>query len=204
MSKNVMYYTLNYNLGRRKWSKQHIETQKEDRNKVIDEDNLKKKEDEFQTQGRKNGRIQRQVWNQKAQRRVNDNNQFNVLKDQVEDEKEDQKIDNLQDSSTGGKIEEGDQGTPKSRENQSHMPFTASQGSATTNKKEENKEAGIESALVIWNSDMIKEKRYDHLVLTAGEGEILKDSDDDVQGRKVILDLQELSELQKESLQEQK
>ncbi|MCD7462401.1 hypothetical protein HAX54_048487, partial [Datura stramonium] len=127
----------------------------------------------------------------KAQMRVNDNNQFDVLKDQVEDEKEDQKIDNLQDLTVGGKREEGNQETPKSRENQSHMSDITSQGSVTANKKEEHKEAGLESAM---------EKRDDHLVLSAGEGEIVKVSDDDVQGRKVIPDLQELSELQKESL----
>ncbi|MCD7467221.1 hypothetical protein HAX54_004541 [Datura stramonium] len=103
-----------------------------------------------------------------------------------------------------GKIEEGDQGTPKSRENQSHMPNNASQGSVTANKKEENKEIGLESTLVIWNSEMIKEKRDDHLVSSEGEGEILKVSDDDVQRRKVIPDLQELSGMQKEYLQEQR
>ncbi|MCD7451188.1 hypothetical protein HAX54_009916 [Datura stramonium] len=126
----------------------------EDRNKVIEENNSKKKEDEYQTLARKNGRSRKQVWNQKVQTRINDNNQFDVLKDQVEDEKEDQKIDNLQDSNVGA------------------------------NKKGENKEAGLESALVIWNSEMIKEKRDDHLVSSEGEGEILKVSDDDVQVRK--------------------
>ncbi|MCD9638566.1 hypothetical protein HAX54_022623 [Datura stramonium] len=128
----------------------------EDRNKVIEENNSKKKEDEYLTLGRKNGIIRKEVWNQKAQTRINDNNQFDVLKDQVKDENEDQKIDNLRDSNAGA------------------------------NKKGENKEAGLESALVIWNSEMIKEKRDDHLVSSEGKCEILKVSDDDVQGRKVI------------------
>ncbi|MCD9646736.1 hypothetical protein HAX54_036890 [Datura stramonium] len=78
--------------------------------------------------------------------------EFDVLKYQVEEETEDQKIDNLQDSNAGVKIEEGDQGRPKSRDNQIHTLDTASQGSVTANKKGENKEAGLESALVIWNS----------------------------------------------------
>ncbi|MCE2054923.1 hypothetical protein HAX54_041658 [Datura stramonium] len=130
---------------------------------VIEENNSRKKEDEYQTQGRKNGRSQKQVWNQKAQMGINDTNQFDVLKDQVEDEKEDKNIDNLQDSNAEGKIEEGDQGTLKRRNNQIHMPDTTSRGTITANKKGDNEEAGLESKLVICNSEMIKEKRDDHL-----------------------------------------